>query len=60
MKDMAEAPNSSSSGGKGLTEIESKENDEDLLSGFFSDVQEKEKVVMKDELFMHEKYTNQG
>lgn len=45
------------------TSAESKvDNDEDLLSGFFSDVQGKEAtepVFVKDETFMHEKYTNE-
>ena len=37
------------------------QDEEDLLSGFFSEVQDKEIVkekVVKDESFMHEKYTN--
>lgn len=45
------------------TSAESKvDNDEDLLSGFFTDVQGKEPVETKpirDETFMHEKYTNE-
>lgn len=40
------------------------ETDEDLLSGFFSDVQEKTEAIInqkiiKDETFLHEKYTTQ-
>lgn len=37
------------------------QDEEDLLSGFFSDVQGQEKIkekAVKDETFMHEKYTN--
>lgn len=47
----------------GNTSAESKvDTDDDLLSGFFSDVQGKESsepVFVKDETFMHEKYTNE-
>lgn len=59
----SEIADTSSASSSSQTGAESKvDSEEDLLSGFFSDVQDAPPAVVKavkDETFMHEKYTNE-